>query len=129
MASPSETALPLADQIDSLFIALTSARISSDEYWDKALNIDHCLRELSKLHPNWSEEQQRLLTQQEDNAPALQDRDPFVFVYQHTESLVSAWKEMHVIEPSINSLSTAANAFRIALGNLRAECIYLNNRN
>lgn len=107
--------------------AFESASIGSHDYRDKALLVHKNVRALAQLHPNWSEERELVLTSKDD-APPLDETDPFLRIYEYSEQLLRAWHQMRAPRPSIRALSSGGKAFHEALNNLANECQHSTNR-
>lgn len=114
--------------LEGVVPAFECARIGSADYRDKAMVIHRNVTALAQLHPNWSEEQNLILTQKQDDTANLNADDTFILIYEYAEQLFRAWHQMRVPRPSVRALSTGSVAFWAALINLRNECNSLTNR-
>jgi hypothetical protein len=118
----------IVQNLNGIFPAFTTSAIGSDDYKDKAMTVHGNVTALAQLHPNWSDEKKIILNSQENELPNLNEDDLFILIYDYTEELFQAWRDMRVTRPSIASLSNGGATFRVILDSLHAECMDLTNR-
>jgi hypothetical protein len=93
--------------------------ITSQEFADNTSTINCLVTELARLHPRWSEGQSTILGWRQGLEPLRGiEEEPLVLMFERTEELYWAWKNMRATNPTISSLMIAVPEFIKALESL-----------
>lgn len=95
-----------AEKIAWEFKGLSSEDIGSPGYAVKGASIGALVTSLSRLHPRWSAEAEKILPLTEDNSHLLEEgENPHFWIFEYIEELAWNWRAMKADRPTADSLA------------------------